>query len=160
MPMLMLYEEILRRFPEISDRVREGDAELPYVVMGHIIDWLKEIPSGAIPSDVVVRLVSFADWCHEQPRGKNASDDLPTIWTVSFLEKLFDSERTRALVPRFASREQFVTGADYLRTWVGEENYKNAGKCFNPPVQNKTEEKAGTKSSALGKKMRHTSKAK
>jgi hypothetical protein len=132
--MKMLYDEITRRFPELRDKFWDGDDELPYVVMGRLADWLKKLPEGAISPEIVSRLVSFAEWCEEQPEGKDAGDDLPTILTVGFYEKLFDSETTRALVPRFIAREQFVAGADYLRSWVGAENYEKAGKYYKPPV--------------------------
>jgi hypothetical protein len=128
--MKMLYDEIARSFPEIRERFSESDEELPYVIMGYLADWLKESPKEAITPQLVDRLVSFARWCEEQPRGKDAADDLLTILTVSFYEALFDLETTRALVPRFISREQFLAGADYLRASVGAENYESAGKYY------------------------------
>ena len=133
--MKLLYDEITRRFPEIRDHLSEGDEELPYVVMGYLADWLKELPEHAITSEVVSILVTFTEWCGQHPRGKDAGDDLPTILAVSFYEELFDSETTRTLIPRFIPREQFVAGADYLRTWVGPENYEKAGKYYKPPVE-------------------------
>ena len=132
--MKILYDEITRRFPEIRSRLFEGDEELPHVVMKHLADWLKKLPENAITPEIVSRLVSFAEWCEEQPEGENAGDDLCTILTVGFYENLFDSDTTRALVPRFITRKQFVAGADYLRTWVGAENYEKAGKHFKPPI--------------------------
>ena len=133
--MKILYDEITRRFPEICDQLSEGDEELPYVVMAYMACWLKGLPEDAITPQIVDRLVSFAEWCEEQPRGKDAGDDLLTVLVVAFYEKLFDSDRTRALVPRFIPREQFVTNADYLRTWVAAENYEKAGQYYEPPVQ-------------------------
>lgn len=130
--MTKLYDEIALKFPEVRSRFNEGDEELPYVVMGHLADWLKDSPKEAITPEVVDRLVSFARWCEEQPSGKDASDDLFTILTVTFYEALFDSETTRALVPRFISHEQFLTGADYLRSWVGVENYEMTAKYYEP----------------------------
>jgi hypothetical protein len=128
----MLYDEMAQRFPEIRDRLSDGDEELPYVVMGYLADWLKELPKEDITPQLVDRLVSFARWCEWQPRGKDAGDDLFTILTVSFYEALFDTEMTRAIVPRFISHEQFVTGADYLRAWVGAENYEMTSKYYEP----------------------------
>jgi hypothetical protein len=53
-----------------------------------------------------------------------------TIWTVGFLENLFESDTTRSLLPKLMSREHFVAGAVYFRTWVGAENYEKAGDYF------------------------------
>jgi hypothetical protein len=132
--MKTLYDEVAQRFPEIGDRFRESDKELPYLIIGYLADWLKRLPNEAITPQLVGRLVSFARWCEKQPRGKDAGDDLYTVLTVGFYEPLFDKDETRALVPRFISREQFVAGADYLRAWVGAENYEKAGKYYDPPA--------------------------
>ena len=132
--MRMFYDEISRQFPELRGRFSEGDEELPYVVIGYLIDWITELPKDAITAQLIERLVLFARWCEAQPRGKDAGDDLFTVLTVGFYEKLFESETTRALVPHFISREQFVEGGNYLRTWVGVENYEKAGKYYEPPV--------------------------
>lgn len=128
--MKILYDEISRRFPEICGDISEGNEGLPYVVMGCVADWIKRLPKESLTPELINRLVSFTKWCEEQPRGIDAADDLLTILTVSFYEKLFDSDRTRPLLPRFISRENFVTGADYLRTWVGAENYDKAFKHY------------------------------
>lgn len=132
--MKLLYDEITQRFPEIRGRFYDDDVDLPYVVMGRLAEWLKELPKHAISPQLVERLVSFARWCEEQPRGKDASDDLFTILTVSFYEELFDSDTTRELVPKLIPREQFIAGAEYLRTWVGTENYEKTGRYYEPPV--------------------------
>lgn len=99
--MRTLYDEISCQFPEINDRFSEGDEELPCIVMGHLADWLKKLPEGAIMTQLVDRLVSFARWCEEQPRGKDAGDDLVAILTVGFYEELFEPDITRTLVPHF-----------------------------------------------------------
>jgi len=135
--MRFFYDEMARRFPEIRDRFSEGDDELPYAVMGYLSDWLKELAEGEITPQIVDRLVLFKSWCEEQPRGKDAGDDLPTILMVGFYEHLFDSEATRALVPRFISREDFIAGADYLRSWVGAANYEATRRYYKPAVASK-----------------------
>jgi hypothetical protein len=128
--MKILYDEVSRRFPEVCGNISEGNEGLPYVVMGCVADWIKKVPKEALTPELVDRLVSFAKWCEGQPRGDDAGNDLPTILTVSFYEPLFDSDTTRPLLPRFISLENFIAGADYLRTWVGVENYDKAFKHY------------------------------
>ncbi len=78
-----LYIEMLQRFPELQTRVSEGDDELPYLVMGYLADWLKELGDAITPA-IIERVVAFARWCESQPRGKNAGDDVLTIFVVGF----------------------------------------------------------------------------
>lgn len=128
--MKILYEEVLKRFPEIGHQLTEN--ELPYNIMWSLVHWLKELPEDAFTPELVERLVSFTKWCEEQPRGENAGNDLHTILAVGFYEKLFDSEKTLALLPRFIAHEDFAANEDYLRTWVGEVNYEKARKYYKP----------------------------
>lgn len=130
--MKMLYDEVTRRFPEIHEKIFKGDEELPYVLVGHLADWLKVLPQNSITPQLVARLVSFTKWCEEQPRGQDASDDLHTILTVGFYEDLFDSDSTRALVARLISRDDFIANSDYLRFWVGTANYDATRKYYKP----------------------------
>jgi len=128
--MKKLYDEISRRFPEICGDFGEGDEELPYMVMGYLASWIKRLPQEAFTPELVDRLVSFAKWCEEAPRGDDASNDLLTILCVGFYEHLFDSEITRSLLPRFIAREDFIAGPGYFRVWVGADNYDKALKHF------------------------------
>ena len=128
--MRKLYEEICVRFPETRDMVHHGDEELPYVMMGHVAYWLRSLPEVAITEDVIARIQAFAAWCEEQPSGETAADDIHTILVVGFYEKLFDVERMRTLAPKVISKETFARNAEYLRTWIGEENYEKAAKHF------------------------------
>jgi hypothetical protein len=129
--MKILYDEISRRFPEVRSSFSEGDEELPYLVMGHLASWLKTLPKEALTPELIARLVSFTKWCEEQPRGKDACDDLFTMLSVSFYEELFDTDTMRELLPRFISRAQFVATADYFRAWVGTDNYDKALRCYD-----------------------------
>lgn len=120
-----LYTEILQRFPEIQNRLSEGDEELPYLLMNYLADWLKELGEELTPA-IVERIVEFARWCENQPPGKDAGDDIYTILAVGFYEHLFDSPSTRRLLPHLISCDELKNNADYLRHWVGEENYNRA----------------------------------
>ena len=130
--MKYLYDEVLRRFPEARTKFNfsESDVELPYNVMHDLADWLQRLPPEALTPELVDRLVSFTRWCEQQPRGKDAGDDVLTILRVGFYESLFDSEVTRALLPRFIPRDEFIASADDFRQWVGAENYEKARKCY------------------------------
>lgn len=123
-----LYHEICVRFPEVSSQVHRGDEKLPYLMMGHLAEWLKSTPQTAITPELLARVQAFAAWCEEQPSGRTAGDDLLTILVVGFYEKLFQAEHLRALLPQLISKDTFTQNAEYLRTWVGDENYEKAAR--------------------------------
>lgn len=123
-----LYVEMCDRFPEIVSRIHPGDAELPSMLMHHLAGWLKEMP--AISPSVTKRVVEFCRWCEAQPRGEEASDDLLTNLVVSFYEPLFEFASTRALLPKLIPPEDLAANAEYLRRWVGSENYEEARKRY------------------------------
>jgi hypothetical protein len=129
--MVNLHNEMVRRFPEVRDRVRDY-ADLPYVLMSCLAEWLAEQPLRQITPELVGRVVTFARWCEEQPRGDTATDDLYTILVVGFFEHLFQADTTRALLPKVMPRDLVVNNADYLKTWVGEENYSKALTQYAP----------------------------
>jgi len=123
--MQKLFDEIFNRFPEIRDRLADEDPSLPFLVIRHLVDWLGELHPSQLTPDLNRRLVDFADWC-EQERGPTAETDPYTIWVVGFFENLFDSASTRRLIPKLKPKEELVANAEYLRCWVGAENYELA----------------------------------
>jgi hypothetical protein len=130
--MTTLYDEITKRFPEIRSKITEDDKDNPYMLMIELAEWLKKLPKKKLTPEIIDRVILFSNWCFEHPRGKDAGDDILTIFTVSFLEHLFDSDRTRSLLPKIITRDDLVTNADYYRTWVGADNYEKALKLFAP----------------------------
>jgi hypothetical protein len=128
-PETPLHIELSQRFPEIRDRIQD-DAGLPYLLMGKLAGWIAEISPQELTQELVSRVVMFTKWCEEQPRSGDATDDLFTILVVAFYEKLFDSDTTRSLLPKLIRREDMVANADYLKSWVGEENYNKALKQY------------------------------
>ena len=125
--MKLLCDEIVRRFPEIGSHFHGGDDEdSPYVLMHLVVSWLKELGPCDLTPDLVQRVADFGKWCEDQPRGENARNDVLTIWVVGFLEELFDSDVTRPLIPHLVSKENLINNAEYLKTWVGPEDYQAA----------------------------------
>ena len=124
-----LYVELADRFPELRGRI-EDDAELPYLLVGHLAGWLGERSRQEFTQELINRVVAFARWCEEQPRTDNASTDLSTIVVVALYEKLFEYDNTRFLLPRLISKHQMKEGADYMKAHVGEENYTKALRYF------------------------------
>ncbi|MCM2273680.1 MAG: hypothetical protein NDI75_02615 [Candidatus Didemnitutus sp.] len=51
--------------------------------------------------DLIRRIYQYAQWCLEAPRGKDASDDLLTMVTVSFFEHLPTHREVRKEIGRF-----------------------------------------------------------
>lgn len=123
--MKILYTEITERFPEIRSRLSEGDEESPYSLVIYLAEWLKDLGDNVTPA-IAERVVAFTHWCKDQPEGKDASDDLHTILVVGFYEHLFDSASTRRLLPRLIPREDMIGNAEYLRCWVGADDYERA----------------------------------
>jgi hypothetical protein len=124
----ILYNEITQRFPEIHNQINEWDEELPYLLMNYLDFWLKSFQK--ITPEILERIVDFTKWCKAQPRGKSASNDIYTMLSVSFYEKLFDSEVTRPILPKLIPREEFIATADYFKQWVGVEDYEKALKEY------------------------------
>jgi hypothetical protein len=127
--MKSLYIEIVQRFPEIRSRIFEGDEELPYMLMRHLADWLRDQGEAITPA-IVERVVAFARWCESQPSGSGAGDDTLTILVVGFYESLFKLPSTRRLLPRLISRDDRMRNADYLRQWIDDDDYRKALKEY------------------------------
>ena len=125
-----LLQEMRGRFPEMCGRTEEEDADLPYVLMAYLAEWLDTLPGEHFPPDVVNRVVEFCRWCEDQPRTEDAGTDLLTIVVVGFYEDLFDSPKRRALLPKLIPREDLEDGAEYWRAWVGDEKYREALKQY------------------------------
>ena len=121
--MKAFYEEVIRRFPEV---IQDENEDFPYSVMGSLVDWLGSLGPSELTPEVVRRVVEFTKWCEEQPRGETAADDLYTVLVVGFYEGLFRTEETRSLIPRLIPKDDFISNAEYLKTWVGAENYQLA----------------------------------
>jgi hypothetical protein len=121
-----LYDEVLRRFPEVGFYVSEGDEELPYLVVGYIADWLSSVAKGGIDPAIVQRVVEFDRWCLEQPEGETAEDDIMTIEVVALREKLFERDELLPLIPKLMSRKELLQAREYLTTWVGADRYQAA----------------------------------
>ncbi len=125
-----LQNELLARFPEILEQIKEGDEDLPYLTMGYLLEWLDAKGQDGFDMKTVQRLIDFSKWCESQPRGKTASDDIWTIFTVTLLEGLFLRDHTRSLIPKITSLEVIQQCKEYLISWVGEENYEKALQQF------------------------------
>jgi len=121
---------MFRLFPEVRELSSEGDEELPYVLMANLVDFLERQASPELRAGTIKRVLEFKAWCHAQPRGKDAGDDVLTILVVGFLEKVIESEKLCVLVPRLISKAELVESKDYLVTWVGQENYDRAMSLY------------------------------
>jgi hypothetical protein len=77
------FDEVLRRFPEVSPFVSDGDEELPYTVAAYLVDWLRTVARPVLNPDVVRRVVDFHQWCIDQPQANTGADDVFTIETVA-----------------------------------------------------------------------------
>ena len=124
--MRRLYKEVLRRFPEVKALVHRGDEELPYVVVGYVVDWLRTVAKPALDASVIQRVVDFDNWCIERPPGRTAADDIMTIEIVALREKLFRYDELLLLIPHLMPRDELLMNRDYLVAWVGKDRYEAA----------------------------------
>ena len=129
--MEQLYEEVIERFPEMRSRLNDWERGQPYLVLAYLSYWLQELQPAEITEELIGKVVDLSDWCREQPRTKSAEDDMLTIWVVAFFEHLFDDKKTRSLIPRLETSENLIVNAEYLKAWVGEENYELALREFD-----------------------------
>jgi hypothetical protein len=125
-----LYQEIITRFPEAERYIGEN-YDLPYLVMGGIVDWLRDLPPEGITPEIRQRIVDFDELCCRAPRTNSAENDILTIRTVAFFEKLFRSPTTRALIPSLATRDDMIANAEYLKSWVDVADYEAALRLFD-----------------------------
>ena len=94
--------------------------------MRHVAEWVIGLPSEGLSPEVIERIRGFSDWCGQQARTKTAKDDLLTVVAVGLWEPLMKSDSARRLIPHLMPRSDVESGADYLKAWVGEENYRKA----------------------------------
>ena len=125
-----LCNEILRRFPEIKSLCSDGDEELSYLLMGYIVEWLDSIGKSGFSEEIIQRVITFSEWCEEQPREKSASDDIWTIFIVGFYENLFQEKYTKILIPKLMPKADMIANRDYLTNWVGKDEYESVLKEY------------------------------
>jgi hypothetical protein len=123
---LDISDEVLRLFPEVSKVSSEGDQELSYVFISNLVDYLEAQADPTLSSELIQRVQEFAEWAKRQPRGKDAKNDVLTVFTVGFIEKLFESERLYRLIPKLLSKGELTNSKPYLVQWVGNENFDRA----------------------------------
>jgi hypothetical protein len=121
-----VYNEVLRRFPEARPFIGEHNSELPYLVVGAVVERLRTVAKPSFDPNVVQRVVEFDRWCVEQPPGASAEDDLLTIEVVALREKLFKYDELMPLIPHLMSREELLENREYLATWVGADRLQAA----------------------------------
>jgi hypothetical protein len=121
--MKQLYDEVLRRFPEVASYVSQGDDELPYVVVSYIADWLLSVE---LDPATIQRVVDFDRWCIDQPRGKTAADDIVSIEVVALRERLFAHDELLPIVPKLMTRQELLLAREYLTSCVGVDRYQAA----------------------------------
>lgn len=120
-----LTQQLLLLFPELKERLAPGDEGLPYVMMGHLLDWVREELAKGNLYAVSPRVVAFTDWCEDQPSPEEGGEDITDIYTTGFFEKLFVSAETRPLVTQLTTRERLKQEdvRDYYVARVGQEAY-------------------------------------
>ena len=122
--MKRLAEEVLRRFPEIRDHFAFVEPDSGFGAMFVLVRWFDDQPE--FTPELVSRLVDLEDWCCEQPKGADASDDAVTILILGLHEELFEFDRARELIPELLPMSDLLENRDYYVQWVGQENFDKA----------------------------------
>jgi hypothetical protein len=126
--MKVLSDQVFQTFPEVEEKIFPGDEDLPYVLLGSVVDWLESLEAADRQPEIVNRVVQFTEWCTTQPRGESSEDDILTIFSVGFIEKVMESTKLRFLVPKVIDQSSLKDSREYFLTWIGEENYQ---KCLS-----------------------------
>jgi hypothetical protein len=120
MNMGLWQEEALRRFSELSDRIRE--AESPYQLWDQLL-FAFEDAYDSENTNLIAAIYGYARWCCEQPRGISANDDLATCVTVCFFEHIPDHPKALQDMPRWWSLEEVKAMKDVFSHHVGADGY-------------------------------------
>lgn len=110
-------KEAFDRFPDFRGLLQNEKSA--YLFLGEMVERLHEAYLQK-DEDLVRRIYEYAKWCQDAPRGKDASDDLPTIVTVSFFEHLPRHAEVRRDVGRWLPKKD-IEGMKELFLYLGTE---------------------------------------
>lgn len=96
-------KEAFDRLPEFRGRLQEE--KIASLFLGEMADQLHNAYLQK-NEDLIRRIYDYAKWCLAAPGGKDASDDLPTIVTVSFFEHLPRHEEVRRDIGRWFPQKE------------------------------------------------------
>lgn len=126
--MKKLYDEIKKRFPEVS--LYEEDMDLSYLMMHEIKYWLESEEVNCEDRKIIDRIVGFQNWCYEQESGSDAANDISTIYTVGLFEKIFEDKKTYIIVPHLTTHKELIKNKNYLIRWCGRKAYERVLKLM------------------------------
>ena len=114
-------KEAFDRLPECRKQLQ---AEKTAYGFFHVLNDVLFRAHLAEDEDLIRRIYEYAKWCLGAPRGKDASDDLLTIVTVSFFEHLPTHREVRQEVGRWLPRSM-IEGMREVFLYLGtEEKYR------------------------------------
>jgi hypothetical protein len=114
-------KEAFDRLPECRKQLQEEKS--PYGFFQELSEALYQAHLRQ-DEELLRRIYRYAQWCLQAPRGKDASDDLATIVTVSFFEHLPTHREVRKAVGRFLPKA-FIEGMRDVFLYHGtEEKYQ------------------------------------
>lgn len=134
--MKVLYEEIINRFPEcalisgVDDFDEDNYDYLSFLALRKMIDWVSAFPSSDKNPELISRISKFKEWCENQQSGDSAENDIYTMFIVNFYEELFKENSTRILIPFLTDRDELIHNQEYLKDWVGEDNFNKTLMLF------------------------------
>jgi hypothetical protein len=109
--------EAFDRLPELRKLLQTEKSA--YSFLSELVDRLHKAYAQK-DEDLIRRIYDYAKWCLDLPRGKDSSDDLPTIVTVSFFEHLPQHAEVRRDVGRWLPRKD-VEGMKQVFLYHGSE---------------------------------------
>jgi hypothetical protein len=110
-------KEAFDKLPELRKLLQTEKSA--YSFLSELVDRLREAYTKR-DENLIRRIYDYAKWCLDAPRGKDASDDLPTIVTVSFFERLPKYAEVRRDVGRWLPKRD-VEGMKSVFLYHGSE---------------------------------------
>jgi hypothetical protein len=112
--------EAAKRFPDLQGILMEADS--PYEFWTELwLEFENAYDSGKL--DRIAEIYGYARWCSSQPRGKTASDDLPTCVSTCFIEHIPEHPKALLDMPHWWSIEEVRRLKDIFSYHVGESGY-------------------------------------
>jgi hypothetical protein len=119
--MIRWRQEAFEKLPEFRTLLQKEKSA--YGFLGMLVG---ELDQAHLQNDkeLIERIYNYAKWCANAPRGKDSSDDLPTIATVSFYEDLPKYSEIRKAMGYWFSRKEIEFMKDTLMYHGTEEHFQ------------------------------------
>jgi hypothetical protein len=114
--------EAIKRLPELQKVIASSDSVL--ALWAELFYAFEDAYRADLPDEsLIARIYSFADWCVEAPRGRDASHDPVTAVTVCFYEMVPTCRPARDDMPRWFEYSEVAENKQVFAYMIGDEQY-------------------------------------